>query len=185
MVTTVVHAPTKLDVACGQNLQPGYTGIDLYADTADIKHDLFNFPWPIKSNTVKDLVCNHFVEHIPHFRPDWDKDGWWLFFDEVYRILKKGAVASFVHPYVKSDRAFWDPTHERFIADTTWLYLNEDWRKIQGLDHYPTKANFDIVTINGLGVADDIVNRNEEAQGYARQHYWNVIADLQVTLKKL
>jgi len=161
----------------------GFTGIDLSGD-ADIHHDLFTFPWPIRDASVREARVIHFVEHIPHYRPEWDRDGWWLFWDEVYRICTKGAKVTIVHPYVKSDRAFWDPTHVRFIHELTWYYLNAEWRKAQGLDHYPVRADFEVVVISGTGLADDIMSRNAEHQAYARAHYWNVIPDLAVELKR-
>lgn len=175
------RAPRKLSIACGQRKPKGFTGIDLSGD-ADIKHDLFEFPWPIKTSSVQEIECQHFVEHIPHYRPGWDRDGWWLFFDELHRIMKKGAIANITHPYSRNDRAFWDPTHERFIHEVTWYYLDKDWRKAQGLDHYPVSADFEVVTISGA-LPDEIASRSDQQQQYARNFYFNVVADLAVVLK--
>jgi hypothetical protein len=173
----------KLDIACGQNKQEGFTGIDIAGD-ADITHDLFKFPWPIEDNSVSEVFCSHFVEHIPHYRPDWgEKDGWWLFWEEVYRVCEPGAKIVVLHPYVKSDRAFWDPTHIRFIHEMTWYYLDAEWRKVQKLDHYQTTVDFECVVIAGNGIAEDMATRSAEAQAFGRQHYWNVVADLQIELK--
>ena len=174
----------KLDIACGNAKAPGWTGIDIGGGDADIVHDLFTFPWPIETGSVGEVRISHFVEHIPHFRPDWGpRDGWWLFWEEVHRICAKGAPIHVVHPYVKSDRAFWDPTHVRFIHEMTWYYLDPAWRTANGLQHY-TDADFEIVVISGSGIADAIATRNHEHQTYARNHYWNVIPDLVVELKR-
>lgn len=174
----------KLDIACGNAKAPGWTGIDIAGDHADIVHDLFSFPWPIETGSVGEVRISHFVEHIPHYRPEWGaRDGWWLFWEEVHRICARGAEIHVVHPYVKSDRAFWDPTHVRFIHEMTWYYLDPAWREANGLQHY-TDAAFDITVISGAGVADDIATRNHEHQAYARSHYWNVIPDLVVELKR-
>jgi predicted SAM-dependent methyltransferase len=181
-----VAAPAliKLDIACGQNKQPGHTGIDIAGD-ADIVHDLFTFPWPIADGSVSEAFCSHFVEHIPHYRPDWGgRDGWWMFWDEVHRILTPGGTVTVLHPYVKSDRAFWDPTHVRFIHEQTWYYLDRKWRESQGLDHYQTAADFEVSLITGVGISDDMVSRAPEVQAFGRSHYWNVVADLQVQLKR-
>lgn len=184
VVPQQLYKPRKLDIACGQNKQPGFTGIDIAGD-ADIVHDLFRFPWPIADRSVREVFVSHFVEHIPHYRPEWDgRDGWWLFWEEVARICRKGATIRVIHPYVRSARAFWDPTHVRFIDETTWYYLDAQWRGAQGLDHYGTTADFEVVVINGNGIADDIISRNAEMQMFARSHYWNVIADLDITLKR-
>jgi len=184
--TVKLHAPKKLSLACGQAKPEGYFGID-YVDVpgVDLVHDLMDFPWPIKTNSVQEINCSHFVEHIPHFRPGFTKDGWWHFFDEVYRICKKAAVCTFVHPYAMSVRADWDPTHERRIHEMTWYYLSKEWRVSQGLDHYQTEVDFEVALIEGLGVPTDIQNKHHEAQNYAREHYWNVISDLMVQLRVL
>lgn len=178
-----VTAPRKLDIACGQNKQPGYKGIDIAGD-ADILWDLNETPWPIKTSCVKEAFCAHYVEHIPHDKPGWDRDGWWRFFDELHRVMSKGASAEFIHPYVMNGRAFWDPTHVRYIHETTWYYLDRSWREAQGLDHYPVTCDFEVVTIDAVGLTDEFMARNQEMQNYARNHYWNVIADLRVLLKK-
>jgi len=183
--TANLRRPRKLDLACGQRKTPGFKGIDISADSdADIVHNLLEFPWPIDTSSVSEVVCSHFVEHIPHYRPDWgDRDGWWVFFDELHRIMKKGGIVRILHPYVQSSRAFWDPTHVRFIHEATWYYLDPVWREMQGLDHYPTKANFEVVNVNGNGIPDDVMARSDEQQMFQRTHYWNVVADLEVTLK--
>jgi hypothetical protein len=181
---TTPAALIKLDVACGQNKQEGFVGIDLSGD-ADITHDLFSFPWPIDDASVSDVFVSHFVEHIPHYRPEWGAvDGWWMFWGEISRILVPGGTVVAIHPYVKSDRAFWDPTHVRFIHETTWYYLDRNWREAQRLDHYPTEVDFEVALIQGNGISDDMVTRTDEVQQFGRAHYWNVVADLQVQLKK-
>jgi hypothetical protein len=179
-----IHVPKKLDIACGQNKPAGFKGIDIAGD-ADIIHDLNETPWPIKSGCVEQAFCSHYVEHIPHWRPGWEADGWFRFFDELYRVMKPDATGEFIHPYTMSVRAFWDPTHTRYIHEMSWYYLNREWREQNHLDHYPVSCNFEIVTINGLGLQDDYLSRNLEHQNFQRNHYWNVVADLGVIIKAI
>lgn len=183
MVAEPVTETIRLDIACGQAKEEGWTGIDLAGD-ADIVHDLFTYPWPIESGSVSEVRCSHFVEHIPHFRPGWDRDGWWMFWDEVYRITSPGAEITVIHPYSRSDRAFWDPTHVRFIHEMTWQYLDRKWREDQKLDHYDTISDFEVAVVTGGGISDDMATRNVEAQMFARLHYFNVVSDLKVTLRR-
>ncbi len=178
----VLHAPSKLDIACGQNKKKGFKGIDIEGD-AEIRWDLNETPWPIKTSSVKEVFCSHYVEHIPHHRPGWERDGWWIFFDELHRVMRKEAVAEFLCPYVMNGRAFWDPTHVRFIHEQTWYYLDMQWREANGLDHYRVKCDFEVVTIDTVGVSDDFMSRNHEQQNFSRAHYWNVLGDLRVLLK--
>ena len=177
-------AVKKLDIACGRNKQAGFKGIDLAGD-ADIIWDLNDTPWPIKANSVREAFCSHYVEHIPHWRPGWEADGWFRFFDELYRIMHKDGQAEFIHPYVTSVRAFWDPTHTRYIHETSWYYLNAEWREANHLDHYPVKCNFEIVTLSMLGIGDEYLTHNLERQQFQRNHYWNVIPDLGVLIKPI
>lgn len=177
-------SPQKLSLACGMRKPEGYFGVDLHeTEQTDFVMDLLSFPWPIKTNSVRELECAHFVEHIPHWRPGYEMDGFWHFIAEVYRICRKDATCLFVHPYVMNGRAFWDPTHERYIHEATWTYLDRNWREREGLDHYIPDVHFETISIEGTGVPDSIQAKNHEAQAYARLHYWNVIDDIVVRLK--
>ena len=178
-----LHAPRKLNIAGGQRSITGFKNID-QGGNADITHDLFSYPWPIKTGAVKEVQCHHFLEHIPHYRPEWDKDGWWMFFEEVNRICANGATLEFTHPYSRSDRAFWDPTHTRYIHEMAYYYLNREWRVANGLDHYMPDVNFEVVTIDGQLIPDDIMARDDNYQAFARTYYFNVVNDLHVILKK-
>lgn len=165
----------KLDIASGQRTLPGYTGIDLWPG-ADIVHDLFDYPWPIETSVVEAAYVSHFVEHIPHWRPEWgNREGWWLFWEEVARVCRPGALVTIVHPYLKSVRAFADPTHVRFVPETTWTYLDAAWRRAQGLDHYDTTADFEVVRIQTREAADPI------APDLSR---WDQVPDLEVELRR-
>ena len=168
--------PHKLDIACGDRKMPGFTGIDLGAD-ADIVWDLFRYPWPIANGVVEEVYCSHFVEHIPHWRPNWNgREGWWLFWEEVARVCRPDAQVLVIHPYLKSVRAFQDPTHERFIPESTWYYLDRQWREGQRLEHYDTTADFEVVDVTAIHY-----EREGELPDLTR---WDQAADLRVILRR-
>lgn len=181
-MSIATDAPTKLDLACGQAPREGFTGVDLHGDP-ELRVDLLRFPWPWGDDTVDELHCSHFVEHIPHWRP-WfpdDNDGLNLFMDECWRVLKPGGTLQIIHPFGQSARALQDPTHERYIVAETWWYYSRAWREATSLDHYPIRANFaDPVIANGF--MGDWQLRSEAAQREAASWYWNVVSDLVVTL---
>ena len=179
---TKIYAPKKLDIACGQRKQEGFKGIDI-AGKADIVHDLDEIPWPIRTSSVQEVWCAHYVEHIPHWRPGWERDGWWRFFDELYRVMAPGAKAEIIHPYAMHVRAFWDPTHVRYIHEMAWYYLDKEWREAQNLHHYPVECDFEVLNVDATGLDNDYMSRSAETQAFARTHYWNVIPDLRVILK--
>jgi hypothetical protein len=181
----IPRTPRKLDLACGQNKKEGFVGLDIAGDP-DITHDLMVTPWPIRSGTVEETYCSHFVEHIPHYRPEFNGvDGWWVFFNELYRVCKPEATCVFLHPYAKHERAFWDPTHTRYIHDQTWHYLSRAWREVNRLDHYHTDVNFELTGggIQGMWMAPEVTSRAADHQKFMMDHYWNVVPDLQVELK--
>lgn len=178
-------SPLKLDLGAGQNCTEGFEGVDI-KKCEGIKHvtNLFSAPWPFATNSVGETISNHVVEHIPHYRPEYKGvDGWWVFFNELWRVCRADAKCVFTHPYAKHDRAFWDPTHTRYIPETTWYYLDRNWREAQRLDHYDATCDFEVVGIQGIGVDASVTTRSHEVQADWRQHRWNVIPDLHVELR--
>ncbi len=174
----------KLDLACGNNLQKDFIGVDITkkGTKASIEFNLLTFPWTFaKDNSVDEVFASHFLEHIPH--GDGFHDPFFQFFDEVHRILKPGGIARFVTPYYAHARAFQDPTHQRFIPEMTYHYLTVAWRKANKLTHYPVKCDFEIVKIDH-GVSPEYTGKSQEAISYSAMHEWNVIMDLMVILRK-
>lgn len=164
----------RLNLACGLRREDGYKGIDIIpGDAVDIVMDLESFPWDIKSESVEDMLCYHYIEHTKDLIK---------FMNECHRILKPGGVLRIIAPYYSSIRAWQDPTHTRSISEYTFLYFNENWRKQNMLDHYPTDTDFDFVY--GYNFAQDWQNRSEEARAFALKHYINVAEDIHVTLTK-
>ncbi len=186
--------PLKLSLACGDRVPEGFKGVDIAkVASADYAQDLLKFPWSqFKDNSIDEIECSHFIEHIPH--GNGYHDPFFQFFDEVYRILKPAefdpdnpniptkGFAQIVAPYYSSNRAWWDPTHQRAISEASFLYLNKQWRIDNKLDHYPVGCDFDFSY--GYALAPEWQNRSQEAQAFAIQHYINVVNDLQVQLVK-
>jgi predicted SAM-dependent methyltransferase len=176
----------KLDIACGQSKQEGYTGID-WADVpgVDIVHDLNVYPWPIETASVEVAFCSHYVEHIPMDFIDHmgrKKEAFFAFFDEVNRILVPGGQITIIAPWHASTRAWQDPTHRRAISDVSFLYLNKAWRDANKLDHYAVECDFD--NTFGYSIEQIWTTRNDEYRQFAMRHHVNVINDVQATLIK-
>lgn len=185
----------KLDLACGQRPRAGFTGVDLYADGCE-RVDLLTFPWPWADASVDEVVCSHFIEHIPMVYLDKDnreharagegrKDAFFAFFDELYRVLKPGGRVEIVVPYLRSTRAFQDPTHRRFICEDTFLYLMAEWRKANGLDHYGPSCNFLFAPGSPVRIVDQMESiRHQDVVAQRMAGLWNIIQDLKVELVK-
>jgi len=162
----------KLDIACGKNKKPGFTGVDLW-EGADIVANLEKFPWPFEDNSVDEIFCSHYIEHTPDLIS---------FANELYRIMKVGAKAVIIAPYYSSIRAWQDPTHLRAISENTFLYFNKDWRVINKLDHYPIVSDFDFDSSYVIDPAWR--NKNDDDLKFAIKHYINVVSDIRTILTK-
>ena len=187
-------APLKLSLACGGNTPEGFKGVDIVkTSSTDYVQDLLKFPWDqFADNSVDEIECSNFVEHIPH--GDSRNDPFFQFFDEIYRILKPAeydpsnpniAINGFARitcPYYSSMRAWQDPTHQRAISEASFLYLNKQWRIDNKLAHYPVSCDFDFNY--GYILAPEWQTRSQETQMFAVQHYINVVTDIQVQLMK-
>jgi hypothetical protein len=184
----------KLSLACGGNKPEGFKGVDIVkTDQTDYVQDLMKFPWKqFADNSVDQIECSNFVEHIPH--GDSRYDPFFQFFDEIYRILKPAefdptnpnipikGFANITCPYYSSMRAWQDPTHHRAISEASFLYLNKQWRIDNKLDHYPVGCDFDFTY--GYAMSPEWQQRSQEAQAFAVHNYVNAVSDIQVMLIK-
>ncbi len=195
----------KLDLGGGQNPREGFECVDLNAPNPAHRVDLFKFPWPFADDSVDELHASHFIEHIPNrdveardiavtperaaagvlYNTDErdliGKDMLFAFFDECWRILKHDGWLTLQWPALRSDRAFQDPTHRRYIPLATMPYMSRDWRKSQGLDHYRVKCHFG----GDIGIVTDPKYQllHPEAAEKPLQNYWNTIIDFTSKMK--
>jgi len=97
----------KLDIGCGKNKKEGFIGLDIDPNSkADIIASALDLP--LRDNSVDEIQSSHLVEH---FLPKEAQ----IFFDEIYRVLKKGKTAN-----IKIDK---DWTKKRlFKKDKTHKY---------------------------------------------------------------
>lgn len=186
--------PLRLSLGSGEHKPEGFKGVDIIkTNGVDYVQDLLKFPWSqFADNSVDEIECSNFVEHIPH--GDSFNDPFFQFFDEIHRILKPAefdpnnpniplkGFAHIVCPYYSSMRAWQDPTHQRAISEASFLYVNKQWRIDNQLDHYPVSCDFDFSY--GYVITPEWQNRNQEAQAFAIKHYNNVVTDIQVQLVK-
>ena len=166
----------RLDLACGYNKRRGFIGVDLTREgtQADIEHDLETYPWPFRDNVVDEVFCSHFIEHVSDMA---------AFMNELWRVMKPGGTLKFIAPYYTSVRASQDPTHKRFISEQTFYYFDKEWRETNRLGHYPISCDFKIERVE-RSINADFCGQSDEDISYAAMHYWNVIEDISVTLRK-
>lgn len=88
-----------------------------HALNVDLIFDLDYYPWPIKSESVDEVIMYHCLEHlIDHNRT----------MKEIHRILKYGGVAKIKVPHFMWQFAFQDPTHRHFFGFNTFSYYARD-----------------------------------------------------------
>lgn len=143
----------RLDVGGGANPHPGFVNIDYRPlPQVDIVHNLEQFPYPLKDNSVLVAVSSHVVEHLnPHYgdarvKPLIDlliekklvteaevlknvgfydnMPRFMRFMDEMWRIMKPGGEFLINCPYAESHGMHQDPTHVNFINETTFEYFD-------------------------------------------------------------
>lgn len=173
----------RLDLGAGQSPREGFEGVDIYPGSVHC-HDLFKFPWPWKDDEVDELHCSHFVEHLPMefvVHNGRRKDMFFAFFDECFRVLKPGGKMLVIVPACRNDRAFQDPTHRRFLNETSWFYLNAEWRGLNKLDHYCVDSDFGFNCVPIIPVEVSLLH--PEAQARRMRESWNVVIDYHVTLE--
>jgi SAM-dependent methyltransferase len=172
--------PVLYELGCGITPYEDFVGLDYYAEHPNVqKADLFATPWPLADESVDYFRSSHFLEHVP----DWNAH-----FAEVYRALKPGGHYEIIAPFYRNDRWWGDPDHKQPILWRRFAYLNQEWLKSVNIAHSPSnaKVNFTVVHHFELlhpdylnsGMSDDTID-------WAREHFWNVIDDIAVILKKL
>jgi len=183
----------KLDLGCGQNCREGFEGCDV-APGPGVVHvmNLLRYPWPFEDSSIAELHCSHFIEHIPMIEVDDQgnqvpfgegQDALLRFFDECYRVLAPDAWMQCIWPSLRSNRAFQDPTHRRFIPEQTMGYLWKDWRVANKLDHYKVKCNF--ISDTGWTLDASLNARHDEVRSRYIHNYWNGTVDFVSKLKAI
>ncbi|MEW6362528.1 MAG: class I SAM-dependent methyltransferase [Pyrinomonadaceae bacterium] len=101
-----------LDVGCGINKYEGAIGLDSNPNTsADVIHDLGEFPYPFPDNEFDLIVARHVVEHVPDVMS---------FISELYRITKPHGRIHILTPHYTNPDWPNDPTHKNHINSYTF-----------------------------------------------------------------
>jgi SAM-dependent methyltransferase len=155
------QAGIRLDIACGGNKRPGWTGIDVRSlDGVDIVHDLDVLPWPLPDACVLAAICSNYVAHInPH------KLGFVKFMDEVWRVMRPGGKLMVVAPHAWSPGSAQDPTHCNQINENTWDYFDPEGMRSGGLlytIYQPKPWKIEYMAWHPMGNVEAILVKREE-----------------------
>lgn len=182
MKKTAKSVVTKIDIGCGKNKREGFTGVDQYAmEGVDIVMDVRK-KWPFPDDSIEEVNCSHFLEHL-------EANERVQFFNELSRVMKKGAKASVTTPHWASNRAYGDPTHKwPPVSEMSFYYLNKEWRKTQA-PHTDSEFNKDGFSCDfdatwGYSLHPQLMARNQEFQQFAVSFYKESAQDMAATLIK-
>lgn len=167
----------RLDLACGQVCAEGFEGVEIeQLEGVKHVHDLTKFPWPFEDNSVDEVRCSHYLEHL-------DGDEAMAFFSELHRILKPGAGAIMITPFGGHARAWQDFTHKREVWFESYFLLSREYREVNKLTHWKyailKDVDFDIRCLQNQ-LDPYWAMRSVETQQMAARHFFNVIPDLSV-----
>ena len=176
--------PFRLDLGCGTQKKEGFVGVDSRKfDGVDVVHDLGVHTWPWANDSVDEVHCSHMVEHLTWFERV-------FFFNELYRVMKKGAKAQIIIPHWNSNRYYGDPTHKSPMSEMAWLYMNKEWRKKQAphadmeMAPGPLAYSCDFDVAYGYSLAPWCVGRDDGFVQFALQSYKEAAQDMIATAIK-
>ena len=175
--------PLKLDLGCGKNKTEGFHGVDVKKFAGvDTVCDLMG-KWPWKDETVAEIRMNHCLEHFTgpqrvHI------------FNEMYRVMQKGATAVIVTPSWSSNRAYGDFTHQwPPVSEMLYWYLNKKWRDENAPDtdiewrSDGYTCDFE-ATIGWYGIHAELIGRSDDVKQWWLTFGKEAAFDLQATLTK-
>jgi hypothetical protein len=151
----------KLNLGCGQNLQPGFLNVDKYG-APDLKCDLESFPWPWPDNSVSQVLLIHVLEHLGA-----SPEVFIGILKEMYRVCEPGAQIHVVVPHPRHDHFLGDPTHVRPVTPQMLELFskakNRHWKEI-GANNSPLALYHDV----DFEVVDSVYMLDEPYSGQAR-----------------
>jgi hypothetical protein len=96
--------PIKFNMGCGRDRLPGYLGVDMHSDTADIKQDIMKLDLP--EQCADEIFASHVIEHIPQHRASKVLEKWLATLKEGgMLVLETPDLAGLCKDYLEQDGA--------------------------------------------------------------------------------
>lgn len=142
---------TKLNIGGGFQRFDGFLNVDFVQcvdndgkEYTDVICDIARERLPFEDNSVDEIACYEFLEHMGHERDNPDKQEALIWvMNEMWRVLKPEGILKGKVPGT-DDGAFADPTHTRYFRPSTFDYFT-------GINKYnywqpsrPRLANYNI-----------------------------------------
>lgn len=185
LAPVAVTSALRLDIGCGKQKKEGFVGVDrIQFPGVDVVLDIGRHTWPWKNETVDEVYCSHVLEHLtPEERCH--------YFNELYRVMKKGATAQIIMPHWASCRYYGDPTHKSPpFSEFGWHYLKKEWREGNAphtdsvMAPGPLSYSCDFEYSYGFSIAPFLQGRAKEFVDFALTAYKEAAQDMIGTLSK-
>lgn len=175
MAFTTASAIRKLHLGCGRDIREGWINLDLEPlPGVDVVADLDRCatdPLPFEPDTFDEVMASHLLEHLREPL---------AFMQELHRVCRHGAEATFHTPHGASDDAFEDPTHFRqYFPDSYGFFAQPAyWRADYGYrgDWQPETITLVVDRERYAGVPDDQLE-------WEVRHLRNTVLEMRATLR--
>ena len=115
---TMSDASGILNLGSGRRKIGGAVNVDISDQVdADVVHDLSVMPWPLPSDTFREVHAQDVVEHLSDTV---------RVMEEIYRVCRNGARVHITVPHFSSANAYTDPTHRRLFSYFSFDYFDAD-----------------------------------------------------------
>jgi len=119
----------RVDIGCGFHPKAGYVGLDKRNCGQTYQCDIEVENLPFRDNSVDAIYCYYVLEHIHNLVH---------VMDEMWRVLKPGAILEVAVPHFLCRNAWIDPTHIRCFSEWSMDYyipgmINKDAKEGRAL----------------------------------------------------
>ena len=104
----------KLNLGCGDSPMPGWYNVDIYPGPGVVCVADLRETWPFADNSADEVRSWHTFEHLPDRVHT---------MNELWRVMKPGAIAEIQVPTVDGVAAFSSPTHCSYWHRQTFLHF--------------------------------------------------------------
>ncbi len=167
----------RLNLGCGKNILQGWINLDIVANNGvDVIADLDQCKktkLPFKNNEIDEFLASHIIEHLHNSLP---------FMEEIHRIAKPNAKATFKVPYGSSDEAFEDPTHVKQYFLNSFSYFSQPFYCFAD---YAYRGDWLIEKIVLLVDANTHYGKNAEQILFEVNTFRNIVKEMIVELRAI
>ena|ERR687886_2289183 len=167
----------RLNLGCGKNILTGWINLDIVAlNGVDVIADLDHCKktkLPFQDNEFDEFLASHIIEHLHNPLP---------FMEEIHRIAKPNAKATFKVPYGSSDDAFEDPTHVKHYFLNSFSYFSQPFYSFAD---YGYRGDWLIEKIVLLIDANTHYGKNAEQILFEVNTFRNIVKEMIVELRAI